>query len=90
MTTTLKEQARQSGLVLSDETPEWNEDDWPPLEGGWRAGHTSLVLDHTDNNKGQTVVVLGGYRTGQGEVNSILVLQGSMVRTLMAKRVVGK
>ena len=74
MSRTLKEQAWQSGLVLSDETTEWNENDWPPLEGGWRYYHASVVLNPTNNNKEQTVVVLGGYRTGQGEVNSILVL----------------
>ena len=75
MTTTLQKQAWQSGLVLlDDETPEWNFEHWPPLEGGWRGGHTSVVLNHTDNNKEQTVVVLGGHRIGQGKVNSILVL----------------
>ena len=83
MTTLLKEQAWQSGLVLSDETAEWNQNDWPPLVGGWRAGHTSVVLDHPDtdgndnnnnNNKRQTVVVLGGFQAGQGSLDSILVL----------------
>ena len=80
MTTTLKEQAWQSGLVLlDDETPEWNFEDWPPLVGGWRAGHSSVVLNHLDtenetNNRGQTVVVLGGYQQGQGDVNSVLLL----------------
>ena len=74
MSMTLKEQARQSGLVLSDAPPEWNFEDWPPLEGGWRYYHASVVVDHTDNHKEQTVVVLGGYRTGQGELDSILVL----------------
>ena len=82
MTTLQKEQAWQSGLVLSDETAEWNQNDWPPLVGGWRAGHTSVVLDHPDtdgndnnnNNKRQTVVVLGGYQTVQGALDSILVL----------------
>ena len=77
---TLKEQAWQSGLFLSDETPEWNEDDWPPLEGGWRYPHATVVLDHldkelhNDNNNGQTVVVLGGHQQGQGDVNSVLLL----------------
>ena len=74
MTTTLQKQAWQSGLVLLDETPEWNFEDWPPLEGGWRCDHATVVLNHTDNNQKQTVVVLGGYRTGQGELDSILVL----------------
>ena len=74
MTTTLQKQAWQSGLVLFDETPEWNIEDWPSLVDGWRAGHASVVLNHTDNNQEQTVVVSGGYRTGQGELDSILVL----------------
>ena len=74
MTTTLQKQAWQSGLVLLDETPEWNFEHWPPLEGDWRSRHASVVLNRTDNNKEQTVVVLGGYRTGQGELDSILVM----------------
>ena len=74
MTTTLKEQAWQSGLVLLNETPEWNFEDWPPLEGGWRYRHSSVVLDHTDNNQEQTVVVLGGFQQGQGVLDSVLVL----------------
>ena len=79
MSTTLKEQAWQSGLFLSKETAQWNENDWPPLEGGWRDEHATVVLDHPDtdndnNNKRQTVVVLGGYQVGQGSLDSILVL----------------
>ena len=79
MTTTLNEQAWQSGLALLDETPEWNENDWPSLEGGWRSCHATVVLDHPDtenetNNRGQTVVVLGGYQQSQRYVNSVLVL----------------
>ena len=81
-TTTLKEQAWQSGLFLPDETAQWNETNWPPLEGGWRYDHATVVLNHPDqdndsnhnNNKGQTVVVLGGRQRGQGIVNSVLVL----------------
>ena len=76
---TLKEQAWQSGLVQLDETPEWNFEDWPPLEGGWRDEHATVVLDHPDeddNNKnnGQTVVVLGGYQQDQGTMDSVLLL----------------
>ena len=79
MTTTLKEQAWQSDLVLPDETAEWDENDWPAFLGGAREYHASVVLDHPEtendsNNRGQTVVVLGGYQTGQGELNSILLL----------------
>ena len=79
MSTTLKEQAWQSGLFLSKETAQWNENDWPPLEGGWRDEHATVVLDHPDtdndnNNKRQTVVVFGGYQSGHGSLDSILVL----------------
>ena len=79
MSMTLKEQAWQSGLVLLDETPEWNDNDWPPLEGGWREHHASVVLNHSDNDdnnnhKGQTVVVMGGCQQGQECVNSVLAL----------------
>ena len=79
MSMTLKEQAWQSGLVLLDETLEWNENHWPPLLGGWRWHHASVVLDHSDtndnnNNKRQTVVVLGGMEPRQVVTNSVLVL----------------
>ena len=63
----LQKQAWQSGLVLLDEKAEWNENDWPPLVGGWRSLHATVVLDHT-------VVVLGGYTDLQGNVNSVLIL----------------
>ena len=79
MAITLKEQAWQSGLVLSDEIPEWNENDWPPLAGGWREDHASVVIDHPDKDKNNTirrqmVVVLGGYKQGLGTTTSVLVL----------------
>ena len=79
MSMTLQEQAWQSGLVLLDEREEWNTNDWPLLEGGWRDHHASVVIDHPDtdnasNNNRQTVVVLGGHQQGQGVTNSVLVL----------------
>ena len=80
MTTALKEQAWQSGLVLSDGTAEWNENNWPPLMGGWRYRHATVVLNHPDtdgndnNPKRQTVVVLGGHQQGQGYAKSVLAL----------------
>ena len=79
MRMTMQEQAWQSGLVLLDEREEWNDNDWPPLEGGWREHHASVVIDHPDtdnasNKRGETVVVLGGYQQGQGNVNSVLAL----------------
>ena len=66
---TLKEQAHKSGLFLSEERVEWNENDWPPLEGlegGFLAFHASVVLDYT-------VVVMGGVKR-EGATNSVLVL----------------
>ena len=81
MSLTLKEQAGQSGLVLLDETAgEWNSNDWPPLEGGWREKNATVVLDHPDkddnhkNNKRQTVVVLGGWLQDLSTTDSVLVL----------------
>ena len=79
MSVTLKEQAWQSGLVLSNETAEWNQNDWPPLVGGAREYHTSVVLNHLDtdkdsNSKRQTVVVLGGYQADPGSLDSVLLL----------------
>ena len=86
-TTTLKQQAWQSGLFLPDETAQWNETDWPPLEGGWRFQHATVVLnhhhhprDHTNTNREndthinsarQTVVVLGGRQHDQGSVGPV-------------------
>ena len=72
MATALKEQAWQS--------PEWNENDWPPLEGGWRYRHATVVLDHPDqdNNKNkkkrQTVVVMGGNTQDLVLTSSVLVM----------------
>ena len=71
---TLEEQGWHSGIVLSDETAEWNEEDWPPLEGEWRMYHTSVVLHHPDNDQAHTVAVLGGYQKFHGILNSVLLL----------------
>ena len=74
---TLKEQARQSGLVHLDERAEWDENEWPPLEGGWRDDHATVVLNHPfqdNNNNGQTVVVLGGWQRVQCITDSVLSL----------------
>ena len=82
MTTTLKEQAWQSGLVLLQDE-KWNSEDWPPLAGGWRFHHALVVLDHpnpdhhsnnNNNNKRQTVVVLGGADEAYNTTNSVCLL----------------
>ena len=80
MTTALKQQAKQSGLAFLDSdnnslAPNWNTNDWPPLLGGWRRHHDSVVLDHPEqDNNAQTVVVLGGYKQNQGLTNSVLLM----------------
>ena len=82
MTMTLQEQAWQSGLVLLNETADWNQNDWPPLKGGWRYNHATVVLDHPDTennnnnniNQGQTVIVLGGFKEDFTITNSVLLL----------------
>ena len=77
MITTLQQQAEQSGLAFVDldqnsDVPQWNVIDWPPLLGGWRQNHASVVLDHPEQNGNvQTVVVLGGYTQYS---NSVLLL----------------
>ena len=80
MTMTLQQQAQQSALcfVNSDDNsvaPHWNTNDWPPLFGGWRSSHASVVLYHPEqDDNAQTVVVLGGDKQGQGYTNSVLLL----------------
>ena len=83
MTMTPQEQAWQSGLVLLDQDPQWNTSNWPPLLGGCRVQHASVVLNHIDpdnnNNHGdddktQTVVVMGGFQRNERVTNSVLLL----------------
>ena len=80
MTPTLKQQAKQSGLCFLDidnysEAPQWNTNDWPPVLGGGRWSHASVVLNHPEqDNNAHTVVVLGGHKQDQGYTNSVLLL----------------
>ena len=76
--TTLQQQAQKSGLAFvhsdnNSEAPQWDVSDWPPLLGGWRQHHASIVVDDQDGTA-QTVVFLGGYNYSQGYVNSVLLL----------------
>ena len=80
MTMTLQRQAEQSGLCFLDSDnnsnePHWNTNDWPPLLGGWRQYHASVVLDHPEqDDRAQTVVVLGGDKQDQRNTNSVLLM----------------
>ena len=80
MTTTLHQQAQRSGLAFLDinnnsNEPHWNVNDWPPVLGGWRWCHASVMLNHTEqDDNAQTVVILGGDKQGQGFTNSVLLM----------------
>ena len=79
MTTTLHQQAQQSGLAFleihhNSNEPHWNVNDWPPVLGGWRVRHASVVLDHPEQEgNAQTVVVLGGKQCPD-YTNSVLLM----------------
>ena len=62
---TMQEQARLSGLEFLDDSslePQWSttREEYPPLLGGNRYGHASVVVDH--DNEVQSIVVLGGVK----------------------------
>ena len=75
------QQAAASGLVVGHGDTDsavvtWNRTDWPPLLGGWRRWHTSVVVHHSPSEQApQTfVVVLGGTKQSEGCSSSVLVL----------------
>ena len=78
--TTLQQRAQQSGLVFVDsdnisDAPQWNVNDWPPLLGGWRWWNASVVLDHPEqDDRAQTIAVLGGRKQDRRYTNSVLLL----------------
>ena len=77
---TMQEQARLSGLEFLDDSslePQWSttREEYPPLLGGWRFGHASLVVDH--DNEEQSIVVLGGGTKGKSTTDSVIVWDSS-------------
>ena len=74
----IQEQALKSGLVLDDcndhQEPQWQSANWPPLLGGWRWGHSSVVVKHPDKNNEEIVVVIGGQKSQSQMSNSVLFL----------------
>ena len=74
----IQEQALQSGLVLDDcndhQEPQWQSSNWPPLLGGWRFCHSSVVVKHPDKNNEEIVVVIGGEKAREQISNSVLLL----------------
>ena len=79
MMSLLRPLAQFSRLAFTDcsdiqEEPAWRPSEWPPLPGGWRLQHTSVVVDHPDKDQGQIVIVLGGYHGHGSDLNSVLLL----------------
>ena len=72
----MHEQARLSNLVFpdtsKDEVPQWNSGSWPPLLGGWRCSHASVIVNG-EKKEQQTIVVIGG-ATAKGATNSVLLM----------------
>ena len=68
---TMQEQARLSGLEFLDDSslePQWSttREEYPPLLGGSRYGHASLVVEN--DNEVQSIVVLGGATKGHSVI----------------------
>ena len=77
---TMQGQARLSGLEFLDDSslePQWSttREEYPPLLGGSRYGHASLVVDH--DNEVQSIVVLGGRTKGNSTTDSVIVWDSS-------------
>ena len=77
---TMQEQARFSGLEFLDDSslePQWSttREEYPPLLGGWRCGHASVVVDH--DNELQSIVVLGGRIEDYSCSHSVIVWNSS-------------
>ena len=72
----MQEKARLSNLVFPetnyDQMPQWKSDTWPPLSGGLRRFHASVVVNG-DKKEKQTVVVIGGHK-GKGVTNSVMLM----------------
>ena len=77
---TMQEQARLSGLEFLDDSslePQWSKtrEEYPPLLGGWRYRHASVVVDH--DNEVQSIVVLGGRIEDYSCSHSVIVWNSS-------------
>ena len=77
---TMQEQARLSGLEFLDDSslePQWSttREEYPPLLGGSRYGHASLVVDH--DNEEQSIIVLGGRTNNHHPTDSVIVSDSS-------------
>ena len=77
---TMQEQARLSGLEFLDDSslePQWSttREEYPPLLGGWRLEHASVVVEN--DNEVQSIVVLGGRTKDNSTDDSVIVWDSS-------------
>ena len=72
----MQNEVKSSKLVFldtdKDEEPQWKTDSVPPLLGGWRSYHASVAVKDKETDQ-QTVVVIGGYKSGD-ITNSVLLM----------------
>ena len=71
-------QAFLSGMVFADEKdkpkPQWRPPPWPPLLGGRRSGHASVVIHPSSRNREEVLVVMGGRLRNYGRTDSVIHL----------------
>ena len=74
----IHEQAFLSGLLFADDKdklqPQWRPSSWPPLLGGHRSGHASVVVQPSRRNREEVLVVLGGRFQNSGRTDSVIFL----------------
>ena len=72
----MQKQVELSKLVFldtdKDEEPQWKSDSLPPLLGGWRCFHASVVVKDKQTDQ-QIVVVIGGEKSSR-QTNSVLLM----------------
>ena len=72
----MQNEVKLSKLVFldtdKDEEPQWKSDSLPPLLGGWRYSHASVVVKDKETDQ-QIVVVIGGYKS-ISQTDSVLLM----------------
>ena len=51
---------QENATLSENEEPQWNHQEIPPLWGGSRHRHASIVVEDPENEEEQSIVVLGG------------------------------
>ena len=81
----IQEQALLSRLAFSHDKdkvePIWRPSTWPPLVGGNRGLHTSVVVNHPVSKHDETVVIMGGVLQETFSItNSVILLLGDRAK----------